>query len=201
MKWQYRLICFALLAGFWALSPARASAQGTIVCASEHGRRQFCPTGEARGGVEIVRQISGAPCERGRTWGFDGRGIWVDRDCKAEFRVLAYGGHGPVWWNSGGERPHMDWHDGACFFSNSNFSGEYFCMRRGENYESMPPGFNDRISSIQIMGHARVIVFNDDDFRGINLGLKRSVGNLKAIRKQDDPNKTWNDRISSIRVE
>lgn len=200
MKLRYKLMGFVLLAGICAMMPGRASAQGTVVCESRHGQREYCVVGDARGGVELVRQLSGAPCERGRSWGFDGRGIWVDHECKAEFRVLAYGGRGPVWYNSGGERP-RDLHDGACFFSDANFSGEYFCMRRGENYESLPAGFNDRISSIQIMGHSRVILFNDDDFRGINLRLKRSVDSLKRFRKQDDPRKTWNDRVSSIRVE
>src|ERR1700723_231853 len=136
----------------------------------------------------------------GSTWGFDGRGIWVDRGCKAEFRLAAYSGHGPVWFNSGRQRP-RDFQDGACFFSDANFGGEYFCMRRGESYDSLPAGFNDRISSIQVIGRARVAVFNDDGFRGVSLGLKRSVGNLKQFRRQDDPSKTWNDRISSIRGE
>ena len=201
MRLCYRWIGIVALLGVWALLPGRASAQGTVVCESEHGRRNYCAVGDARGGVEMVRQLGGAPCERGRSWGFDGRGIWVDHECKAEFRVLAYGGHGPAWWNSGGERPHFDWKDGACFYSDANFSGEYFCLRRGERYESLPAGFNDRISSIQIIGHARVTVFNDDDFRGINLRLKSSADNLKRFRKQDDPNRTWNDRISSIRVD
>ena len=199
MRLRYRLMGFVLL-GIWAMMPGRASAQGTVVCESHHGRREYCAVGDARGGVEMVRQLSGPPCERGRTWGFDGRGVWVDHNCKAEFRVLTYGGHGPVWWNSGGERP-RDLHDAACFYSDANFGGEYFCMGRGENYPSLPGGFNDRISSIQIIGRTRVIIFNDDDFRGIHLDLKRSVDNLKRFRKQDDPSRTWNDRISSIRVD
>jgi hypothetical protein len=74
-------------------------------------------------------------------------------------------------------------------------------MRRGESYDSLPAGFNDRISSIRIVGRARVAVFNDDGFRGVSMGLKKSVDNLKRFRRQDDPSKTWNDRISSIRVE
>ena len=199
MTWRYRLLGIMALLGIWACLPGRVAAQGTIVCESHHGRREYCAV-VAPGGVEMVRQLSPAACERGRSWGFDGHGIWVDRGCKAEFRLAAYSGHGPVWWNSGGQKP-RDFSNGACFYSDAGFRGDYFCMRRGESYDAMPAGFNDRISSIQIFGRARVVVFNDDGYRGINLVLNRSADNLKRFAKQDNPGKSWNDRISSIRVD
>ena len=58
-----------------------------IRCSSDDGRRAFCAVDTQRG-VRMVRQISGSPCEQGRTWGFDRRGIWVDRGCRAEFEVI-----------------------------------------------------------------------------------------------------------------
>ena len=64
---------------------------GTIVCASNHGERVYCDA-DTRYGVRMVRQISGSPCSEGRTWGFDRRGIWVDRGCRAEFTVNSGGG-------------------------------------------------------------------------------------------------------------
>jgi len=33
----------------------------------------------------LARQISGSRCEQNSTWGYDSRGIWVDRGCRAEF--------------------------------------------------------------------------------------------------------------------
>lgn len=56
-------------------------------CSSDDGRRKFCETDTGRG-VRMVRQVSGSPCEEGRTWGYDRRGIWVDRGCRAEFEVI-----------------------------------------------------------------------------------------------------------------
>lgn len=56
----------------------------TIVCSSNHGDRVYCDA-DTRNGVMLVRQISGSPCDQGRTWGYDRRGIWVDRGCRAEF--------------------------------------------------------------------------------------------------------------------
>lgn len=61
---------------------------GGIVCTSNNGERVFCET-DTRDGVQMVRQIGGAPCIEGRTWGYDRRGIWVDRGCRAEFRIIA----------------------------------------------------------------------------------------------------------------
>ena len=78
MKLGYRWIAILALVGIWACLPGRASAQGTIVCESHHGRREYCPV-VAPGGVEMVRQLGPSTCQRGSTWGFDGRGVWVDR--------------------------------------------------------------------------------------------------------------------------
>jgi hypothetical protein len=63
-----------------------AHADYTITCASEGGRHNTCALREP-GYVTLVRQISGARCEQGRSWDFDRREIWVDRGCEAEFRV------------------------------------------------------------------------------------------------------------------
>jgi hypothetical protein len=64
-----------------------------ITCASDDGRRHFCPV-HTGGGVEMVNQRSGSPCVQGRTWGYDRRGIWVDRGCRADF-VVRVGGFMP----------------------------------------------------------------------------------------------------------
>src|SRR5262249_9018813 len=65
--------------------PARwdAAPNSTITCSSEDGGRRYC-SADTRGGVRIVRQLSGAPCELNIAWGFDAQGIWVDRGCRAE---------------------------------------------------------------------------------------------------------------------
>jgi hypothetical protein len=74
--------------------PARAQ---SITCSSDNGRRNYCPV-DTRGGVRMVRQRSGSPCQQGSTWGYDRRGIWVDRGCRADFVVNTYRpnpGYGP----------------------------------------------------------------------------------------------------------
>jgi hypothetical protein len=64
-----------------------------IYCASDNGGRNSCPT-DTRGGVQLIRQRSGSPCDFGRTWGYDRRGIWVDRGCRADFQIGGGGGNG-----------------------------------------------------------------------------------------------------------
>ena len=88
---------------------------------------------------------------------------------------------------------------GACFYKDVNFGGEYFCMQAGQAYGYLPPGFNDKISSIRVF-HASVSFFNDHDFTGVSGQTRRSLSNLKAWPLPTDPRRTWNDRISSIQV-
>jgi hypothetical protein len=56
----------------------------TFTCSSNNGRRVHCNI-DTRGGVQMLRQLSGSPCREGATWGSDARGVWVDRGCRAEF--------------------------------------------------------------------------------------------------------------------
>ena len=89
---------------------------------------------------------------------------------------------------------------GACFYRDSGFRGDYFCLRDGERWPSMPPGFRDTISSIRVFGGARLRIFNDNNFNGISALIDRDVFDLNAFRLPQDPGRSWNDRISSIAV-
>ena len=60
----------------------------TITCSSNNGKRNYCPADTSRG-VRLSNQRSGSPCIQGQTWGWDNRGIWVDRGCRADFLTSA----------------------------------------------------------------------------------------------------------------
>ena len=96
-------------------------------------------------------------------------------------------------------RPHEP-EVGACFYREAGFAGDYFCMKEGERWPVLPPGFNDRISSIRVFQGGRLRVFNDSNFGGINLLIDHDVADLRAYRLPENPEKSWNDRISSIAV-
>jgi len=65
----------------------------SLYCASDDGRRNFCAV-DTHGGVQLVKQRSGAACQEGYSWGAEERGIWVDHGCRANFVARAGGGHG-----------------------------------------------------------------------------------------------------------
>lgn len=69
-------------------SNSNDSSRQTITCSSEDGGRHYCEA-ETRAGVKLLRQRSGSPCIKDSTWGFDNRGIWVDRGCRADFMLEA----------------------------------------------------------------------------------------------------------------
>lgn len=65
-------------------------------------------------------------------------------------------------------------------------------MARGTNYELVPEGFNDQISSIRIINATGVMIFVDRDFSG---GSVRVTSDATDLRRGG-----WNERLSSIRV-
>jgi hypothetical protein len=78
-----------------------AMAQQVVTCSSDNGKRNYCPA-DTRGGVTMTRQRSDAKCQQGYSWGYDRRGIWVDRGCRADFVVNIYRPGGPGY-GSGGQ--------------------------------------------------------------------------------------------------
>jgi len=74
------LTCLALIA------PPPAFASRTIRCESDRYRYHYCRL-DTDSRVELTRQLSSTRCREGDNWGYDRRGVWVDRGCAAEFRV------------------------------------------------------------------------------------------------------------------
>ena len=55
------------------------------------GRFRHCPVNGWVRGAQLTRQIGGGNCSQGRSWGYDDRGVWVDRGCQGEFQVWTGG--------------------------------------------------------------------------------------------------------------
>ena len=68
------------------LLAAAAEAQTTVVCESINNTRHTCRV-DIAGGLTLTRQLSDNACIRGKSWGINQRGVWVDRGCRAEFSV------------------------------------------------------------------------------------------------------------------
>jgi hypothetical protein len=71
------------LAALVAVPPAFAR---TVRCESRDYRYAFCPV-PTYGDVSLRFEKSRSACHYGRSWGYDHRGIWVDRGCRADFAV------------------------------------------------------------------------------------------------------------------
>ena len=89
---------------------------------------------------------------------------------------------------TGGPMPRQ----GACFYQDINFRGQYFCVEAGENLDAMPSGSNDRVSSIRVLGRTEVTVYADPRFRGASLRLEANTGDLQT--------ESFNDLISSVQI-
>jgi Protein of unknown function (DUF3011) len=191
--------CLAVL--FAVLIPGLARAQNAITCSSAPGGgRTYCAA-DTRGGVTLVAPRGArVPCQQGVQWGFDAQGIWVQGGCSADFRVKPYRG-GAWWWDSGpGVRPAPWKGTGACFYRNVGFDGAYFCMGRGEKIDRLPSGFNNAISSIQVVRARSVVIYSQNNFQGYSSRVPDSIPNLKQWRIPST-GKSWNNRISAIRVD
>jgi hypothetical protein len=81
---------------------------------------------------------------------------------------------------------------GACFYQDANFRGNYFCVRQGDRLASLPSGMSDKISSVRVFGSSEVTVFRDANMRGRSARFISEVQNLKG--------EGWNDQISSLEV-
>jgi len=94
MRLPQRAITVVVIAALTLLSLPLNAQEGSLTCASNDGRYHYCRA-DTQNRVQLVRQISNSRCSQGYSWGFDYRGIWVDRGCRAEF---VYGRRG----NNGG---------------------------------------------------------------------------------------------------
>ena len=90
----------------------------------------------------------------------------------------------PVWGRS--EMPR----EGACFYEDADYRGQYFCAPRGATYTALPRGFNDKISSVRVFG-SEVRIFQDQNFRGRSIEIRNDTPNLRG---------NWRDNVSSMRV-
>ena len=57
-----------------------------VRCESIGNRLARCQV-DTRGGVRLVRKLSGSSCDQSRSWDWDRNGIWVTAGCRAEFQV------------------------------------------------------------------------------------------------------------------
>ncbi|NJN46494.1 MAG: DUF3011 domain-containing protein [Candidatus Competibacteraceae bacterium] len=81
--------CAYVVLGLALSSSPLVSVAKTIKCSSKNFRYQYCQV-DTDGYVRLEKRLSDAPCKRGRSWGYDYDGVWVDEGCGARFEVGRY---------------------------------------------------------------------------------------------------------------
>jgi hypothetical protein len=64
----------------------RETLDALVTCESADGRRKECAA-DTSAGVQLVGQLGDAACSFNTSWGFDEKGIWVNKGCRADFAV------------------------------------------------------------------------------------------------------------------
>jgi len=111
------------VAGFQGYGQSGYGQGQVITCSSDDGRRHYCDA-DTRRGVRLSRQISGSACVETQTWGYDNRGVWVDRGCRAEFSI----GGGGNWGPGQGNRPGQ----GQTITCSSDDGRRNYCQTNGD---------------------------------------------------------------------
>lgn len=91
----YYLTAMLLIACLMTLAPisiAAATQSQSLTYESRLGQYQYCRA-DTQNNVRLTNQISGSSCEKDYSWGYDSRGIWVDRGCRADFQFGGGGNH------------------------------------------------------------------------------------------------------------
>ena len=131
----------------------------TITCSSNNGRRADC-SADTRGGVRLVRQISGSPCTQGSTWGYDARGIWVDRGCRAEFEVAGNINRG--YWGNGQNRLTIEPNNNVSWQSQGTTNARIFLQKDNEREHLFAEGRSGTQAAPWIVqGHQYVFIMRD----------------------------------------
>lgn len=85
--------------------------------------------------------------------------------------------------------------DRVCIYKHDNFHGHEQCYRPGEQVSDLK---HIDINSIRVMGNARVMLFEDKDFRGRMMAFNNDMPDLSRVPMSTS--KTWHDQVGSMRV-
>lgn len=75
-----------LLGGATPFARTPVNFDSVVHCESKDGRRKHC-LADTSAGVQLVRQLDDNPCGYGKEWGYDAKGVWVAKRCRAIFAV------------------------------------------------------------------------------------------------------------------
>lgn len=78
---------FLMTTLLWLLSNMAYAAEENVRCESSNSQYRHCPISTNGKDVRIAKQLSSTRCIINDTWGYDSRGVWVDKGCRAVFAI------------------------------------------------------------------------------------------------------------------
>jgi hypothetical protein len=88
---------------------------------------------------------------------------------------------------------------GVFLYKHADFRGSRIFVPAGKNIRNLHhEGWNDKISSIELVDGARLVIFEHKNYQGAWTKIKRDVVDLAEFFSGINGN--WNDKISSIKV-
>jgi hypothetical protein len=85
--------------------------------------------------------------------------------------------------------------DRVCIYKHDNFQGHEQCFRPGDEISDLK---HVDVNSIRVFGHARVMLYEDRDFKGRSMAVSSDMSDLD--RAAVSKSKTWHDNVGSLRV-
>jgi hypothetical protein len=88
---------------------------------------------------------------------------------------------------------------GVILYKHAEFKGSRIFIKAGRNIKDLKRmGWNDKISSIELVDNARIRIYEHKNYQGASVTISDDIFNLAEF--SEDIQGTWNDKISSIKV-
>lgn len=88
---------------------------------------------------------------------------------------------------------------GVILYKHAGFKGSRIFVKAGRNIRDLRKiGWNDKISSIELVDNARIRIYEHKNYQGASITIKDDIIDLAEF--SEDIRGTWNDKISSIKV-
>ena len=88
---------------------------------------------------------------------------------------------------------------GVILYKHAEFKGSRIFIKAGQNIKNLNGmGWNDKISSIELVDNAWIRIYEHKNYRGASVTIKDDIFDLAEFSEEIQG--TWNDKISSIKV-
>jgi hypothetical protein len=88
---------------------------------------------------------------------------------------------------------------GVILYKNAKFKGSRTFIKAGRSIKNLnTKGWNDKISSIELVDNAWIRIYEHKNYRGASVDIKDDIFDLAEF--SEEINGTWNDKTSSIKV-